>query len=205
MWCCFSLPDGLSAPLDPLDRPDAAPLSRPPPPRPLPPEDVSRRRESRGALIAVVRDEQLAFYVSERMKNEVDRQAEAADLTRSEYLYRLVADALEREASDEFAQEIDAEARIQELIQIAADQMTQATEEMRDMNAKAGAYAAANFELLKTDHKDAVRRDALSTGSRRLRQDLDVVADDLGGDDQRPAQGRESTADDSDSPGDPFS
>lgn len=153
----------------------------------------------------MARDEQLAFYVSEAMKNEVDRQADAADLTRSEFLFQTVADALERDAADEFAQEIDAEARIRELIEIATDEMTQATEEIRDMNAKAGAYAAANFELLKADHKDAVRRDALSTGSRRLRQDLDVVADDLDGDDQRPAQDRESDADDSgDNPGDPF-
>jgi metal-responsive CopG/Arc/MetJ family transcriptional regulator len=139
-----------------------------------------------------VRDEQIAFYVSEKMKRELDRLADAEGVSRSEYVYRLVADALERDAADDFAAEIDAEARIRELIEIATDEMTQATAEMREMNAKAGAYAAANFELLKQDHPDARRRDALRTGARRLRQDLDVVADDLGGSAEDDAESPES-------------
>lgn len=146
----------------------------------------------------MARDQQIAFYVSEELQREIDRLVEAHDSidSRSEYIYQLVADAVEREAANDFADEIDAEARIRELIQTATDEMTQATAEMRDMNAKAGAYAAANFELLKSDYKDAVRRDALRTGSRRLRQDLDVVADDLAGDDENAAEGSQSEASD---------
>lgn len=149
----------------------------------------------------MARDEQISIYVTEELKREIDRLAEADDVSRSEYLFQLLADAVEREAADDFAQEINAEARIRELIEIATDEMTQATEEMRDMQAKAGAYAAANFELMKSDHKDAMRRDALRTGARRLRQDLDVVADDL---DSGGAERRESDEDTSSDSSDPF-
>lgn len=50
---------------------------------------------------------------------------------------------------------------------------------MRELNAKTGAYAAANFELLKHDHKDALRRDALQVGAQRMRDDLDQTLTDL--------------------------
>ena len=153
----------------------------------------------------MARDEQISIYVTEELKREIDRLAEADDVSRSEYLFQLLADAVEREAADDFAQEINAEARIRELIEIATDEMTQATEEMRDMQAKAGAYAAANFELMKSDHKDAMRRDALRTGARRLRQDLDVVADDLdSGGAERASERRESDEDTGSDSSDPF-
>jgi replicative DNA helicase len=128
------------------------------------------------------RTNELAFYATDATKREVDRRAEAEDLSRSDYLNQLVVRHLQQDDADDFADEVHAEDRIRELIQIATDEMQQATAEMRDLNAKTGAYAAANFELLKTDYEDAARRDALSTGSRRMRQDLDVVAGELDSD-----------------------
>jgi hypothetical protein len=85
------------------------------------------------------------------------------------------------EAEDALASEVHAEERIQELTTIAVDEIRETATEMRELNAKTGAYAAANFELLKGDYKDATRRDALATGSRRMRADLDAVQDQLGG------------------------
>lgn len=123
------------------------------------------------------RTNELSFYADDATKRELDRRADAEGVSRSNYLNRLVVRHLQQDDADDFAEEVHAEDRIRELIQIATDEMQQATAEMRDLNAKTGAYAAANFELLKTDFKDAARRDALSTGSRRMRRDLVVAAE----------------------------
>ena len=141
------------------------------------------------------RTNELSFYATDATKREIDRRAEAEDLSRSDFLNQLVVRYLQQDDADDFADEVHAEDRIRELIQIATDEMQQATAEMRDLNAKAGAYAAANFELLKTDHKDATRRDALSTGSRRMRKDLDVVAGELGSETHAGDTPSESTPD----------
>lgn len=144
------------------------------------------------------RENSLVAYVSEELKEEVKQRARDENETVSEYLNQLIRRQLQMEAEDAIASEVHAEERIRELTTIAVDEMREATVEMRDLNAKTGAYAAANFELLKSDYKDATRRDALSTGSRRMRKDLDVVADDLDGgaetDDTRRESGAESSA-----------
>lgn len=214
--CCFILPDGLSAPPDRLDRSDRRPnlpctircldlektyltirqdCSRDraaPPPRP--PEDASRRWPVEGVL-SVPRDTQITVYVDDEMKARLDERVEDSSETISSYANRAIEQRLQAEADDDFAREVRAEERIRELVSVATDEVKQATAEMRDLNAKTGAYAAANFELLKDGHKDAMRRDALSTGSRRMRKDLDVVQNELGGDAETSDTRRESGAD----------
>jgi predicted transcriptional regulator len=152
----------------------------------------------------VARDTQITVYVDDEMKERLDERVEDSNETISSYANKAIDQRLQAEANDELAREVRAEERIRELVSIATDEMKQATEEMRDLNAKTGAYAAANFELLKSDYKDATRRDALSTGSRRMRTDLDVVQDELGNgvetDDTRPEpDANVSTADGGDS------
>lgn len=127
------------------------------------------------------RENSLVAYVSEDLKQEVKQRAEDEDETVSEYLNRIIRRQLQVEAEDAIASEVHAEERIRELTTIAVDEIRETAAEMRDLNAKTGAYAAANFELLKSDYKDAIRRDALATGSRRMRTDLDVVQDQLDG------------------------
>lgn len=125
------------------------------------------------------RDNQITVYVSDEMKDRLDERTEDSDETISGFANRALEQRLQAEADDELAREVRADERIRELVSIATDEIQQATEEMRDLNAKTGAYAAANFELLKEDRKDAMRRDALATGSRRMRTDLDVVQEYL--------------------------
>lgn len=127
------------------------------------------------------RENPLVAYVSEELKQEVQQRAQDEGETTSEYLNRIIRRQLQMEAEDAIASEVHAEERIRELTTIAVDEIRETAAEMRDLNAKTGAYAAANFELLKGDYKDAIRRDALSTGSRRMRADLDVVQDQLDG------------------------
>jgi hypothetical protein len=126
-----------------------------------------------------MRDNKLTFYVEDETKAELEARADDADQSISTYLRDMTLGHLRREAQDELASEVRAEERIQELISTGVERMERTAEQMADMQAKAGVYAAANFELMKTDHKDAQRRDALSTGARRLRQDVDAVHAEL--------------------------
>lgn len=149
------------------------------------------------------RENSLIAYVSEDLKREVKQRADDEDETVSEYLNRIIRRQLQMEAEDALASEVHAEERIRELTTIAVDEIRETATEMRELNAKTGAYAAANFELLKGDYKDATRRDALATGSRRMRTDLDAVQDQLGGaaeSDGAPPEpaGEESASDDGD-------
>jgi hypothetical protein len=198
--CCFILPDGRSAPLSRLDcthRPPNLPCAilfrdleatyhdtaqnRPrdcSATAPQPYEDVSRRWPVEGGL-SVPRDNQITVYVTDEMKDRLDERTEDSDETISGFANRALEQRLQAEADDELAREVRADERIRELVSVAADEIQQATEEMRDLNAKTGAYAAANFELLKEGRKDAMRRDALATGSRRMRTDLDIVQENL--------------------------
>ncbi|WP_049904058.1 hypothetical protein [Halococcus agarilyticus] len=144
------------------------------------------------------RDNEIATYVSDETKAELDRRAEVEGISRSQYLNDLIHREFQRDEQERAASELRAEQRIRALMNEAADEIRQASEEMREMNAKAGAYAAANFELLKRDHTDGVRRDALETGSRRLRQDLDDTHADLDGVAENADADRESSGSDDD-------
>jgi len=143
-------------------------------------------------------DNEIATYVSDEAKAELDRRADVEGISRSQYLNDLIHREFQRDEQERAASELRAEQRIRALMTEAADEIRQASEEMREMNAKAGAYAAANFELLKRDHTDGVRRDALETGSRRLRQDLDDAHADLDAIAENADADRESSVSDDD-------
>lgn len=146
----------------------------------------------------MTRDRKITFYVTEETGEKLDREADAADETLSGYVNDVVQDHLRRKATDELEDHVHAEDRIRALTAEASDEVRQATREIADMNAKMGAYAVATFELLKDDHKDARRREALSTGARRLREDLDTTLADFDGGAENGDTRRESGGDDDD-------
>jgi hypothetical protein len=125
------------------------------------------------------RTEQVTIYVTEERKTELEQRADDQDDSLSGIINGMIDQQLQQDAQDAIASEARAEERIQELIQVGTEEMTDIAREIRDMNAKFGAYSIANFELMKHDHTDHVRKQALSTGARRIRQDLDVVTDEL--------------------------
>lgn len=125
------------------------------------------------------RDQAINTYVSETTKKEVQERAREQDKSVSTYVADLIRHEMQREATDNLSSEIRAEERLEELIALGKDEMRETAREIAEMHAKTGTYAAANFELLKRDHKDALRRDALSTGSRRVREPLDETLADL--------------------------
>lgn len=125
------------------------------------------------------RTEQITVYVTEERKVELEQRAADEDESVSGIINDMIARQLQQEAQDAIASEVRAEERIQELMTLGKEEMIEVAREIRDMNAKFGTYAVANFELMKQDHTAYERKEALRTGARRLRQDLDTVAEDL--------------------------
>jgi hypothetical protein len=128
------------------------------------------------------RTEQITIYVTEERKTELEQRANDEDDSLSGVINGMIDTQLQQDAQDAIASETRAEDRLQELINVGTEEMANIAREIRDMNAKYGAYAIANFELMKHDHTDHVRKQALSTGARRIRQDLDVVTQELAAD-----------------------
>lgn len=140
---------------------------------------MSSAGEKPGCLSMAKRDQAINTYVSQTTKSEVQERARQADKSVSTYVADLLRREMQREAADNLAAETRAEERLEELVELGKDEMRQVARDIADMHAKTGTYAAANFELLKHNHKDAIRRDALGTASRRIREPLDETLANL--------------------------
>lgn len=117
------------------------------------------------------------MYVSAEEKKHLETEADEAGETLSSYCYKLMQQQREREGLDKAATDLNAEERIERTIAEATDTFEEIAGDIRDMNARAGAYSVANFELLKENYPDARRREVLQTGARRLRYPLEEHAD----------------------------
>jgi hypothetical protein len=145
------------------------------------------------------RDNQITLYVSDDTQAELQRRAREEGMDVSPFIDLLIRRYFQMEAEEQIATEARAAERLEELVALGKDELRELTREIADMNAKMGAYAAANFELAKQDHEDAMRRDALATGAERIRKDVSVVQDELNDaddDSARPADARSEFADD---------
>jgi hypothetical protein len=137
----------------------------------------------------------LSIYVSDAKMARLEREADDADMSLSAYASTLIDRQWQREDTDEAAQELGAEEKVEQIVADAKDELVgiardveQRNEDVADMTARAGSYSIANFELLKDEFDPAEARKAqtLLTGSRRLREpleehpdrDLDVDPDD---------------------------
>ena len=123
------------------------------------------------------RDELISVYVSESEKKELQAEADAEGESLSSYLYKLMQAERERRGLEKAAVEASAEERIKALIAEGVERMEEIAEDTKDINARAGAYSVANFELLKENYPDSRRQEVLATGSRRLRIPLEDHAD----------------------------
>lgn len=117
------------------------------------------------------------MYVSAEEKKHLETEADEAGETLSSYCYKLMQAQREREGLDKAATDLNAEERMLRLLADGEERLEEIAEEIKDINARAGAYSVANFELLKQDYPDAKRRDVLETGARRLRYPLEEHAD----------------------------
>lgn len=123
------------------------------------------------------RTHQITIYVTAERKTELQQRADDRDDSVSGVINDMIERQLQHEAQDVIASETRAEERIQELVSLGVEEMAATAAEIRDMNAKFGTYAIANFEMLKRDHSAHVRKTALTTGARRIRQDLDTITE----------------------------
>jgi hypothetical protein len=128
----------------------------------------------------MARDNQLTIYVEDDIKQELERNADEEDQTISTYAANLLERQLQADATDQIEREQNAEERLNELIALGKDELTQMgteiadlQQDIRELHAKTGVYAVANWEVLKQSVGDDERRAALSTGSQRLRDDRD--------------------------------
>lgn len=128
----------------------------------------------------MARDNQLTIYVEDDLKQELERNSDEEDQTVSTYAANLLERQLQADATDQIEREQNAEERLNELIALGKDELTQMgteiadlQQDIRELHAKTGVYAVANWEVLKQSVDDDERRAALSTGSHRLRDDRD--------------------------------
>lgn len=143
----------------------------------------------------------LTLHIDPETKRALRERADAEERSMSDLARRAIHDYLEGERAAEIGAQTLVEERIEELVSIGIDELTQTAQQIADMNAKMGVYSVANFELIKQNHPDAMRRDALSTGSRRLRDSLNgEILADLAGPPADPADGTAAADADDDDP-----
>ena len=128
-----------------------------------------------GEIMTAKRTERVAFYTDAETKRQLEKDADRDDKTLSTHLHDLVQREQQRDTTEQRYRELNAEERLESLI---AD--------IKDIQARAGVYSVANWELLKQEHPDALRQKALSTASRRLRDPDAPAADSEGADKSDP-------------------
>ncbi|MCL7417449.1 MAG: hypothetical protein M8354_06380 [Halalkalicoccus sp.] len=121
----------------------------------------------------MTRDTVISVYVSESEKNHLKSEADDEGETLSSYVYKLAQAERKRRGVEKAATDLSAEERIEALIAEATDTLEEIAQDTKDLNARAGAYSVANFELLKQNYPDVRRKEVLQTGSRRLRYPLE--------------------------------
>jgi transposase-like protein len=137
------------------------------------------------------KSEKIATYVDESQKKAIKSAADRNDMTMAAWMRQAAERQLRAERQDEIVENTKAEQRIERLIDQATTEIAQAAEGMHELQAKTGVYTIANFELLKTGFSDPKRQQALSTGSQRLRDDLEALGLDVPEPEPQPADDRD--------------
>jgi len=121
--------------------------------------------------------ETLSIYCDRQIKDKLEERAEEENRPMS----RVAEDILkENLLVEDRAKEIGVEQRVENIVAEAKDSLREIPESIKDIQAKQGVYTIALWELLKHQGQssDTKRVEALSTGSKRLRKDLEEVYGD---------------------------
>jgi predicted DNA-binding protein len=142
-------------------------------------------------LVAMRNRKTVSLYVEEADKSRIERESEQAGLSQSEYIKSILRQHWNEQDTDEAADKMDAEEKIERAANQALREIEDATrhteqrvDALADIVARSGSYSVANFELLKHQHgpPEGTKTDALQVGSRRLRAPLSDHPDLLDGD-----------------------
>lgn len=118
--------------------------------------------------------ETLSIYVDSRIKEKLEERAEDENRSMSREAEEILKEKL---LVEERTQEIGVEQRIENMVAEAKHELRELPNALREIQAKQGVYTIALWELLKYsgESSDTKRKKALSTGSRRLRNDLQAI------------------------------
>lgn len=137
-------------------------------------------------------DQRIAGYVSEQTKQDLEQRADHEDISVSALIRRYVQRGLRQDAEGDVAAEARAAEHLQQVLDDGLREFHTIARQIQDLNAKNGAYSAANFELIKQGVADAQRKKALQTGARRMQAD-DPIGDALDKDDTTEADTDDDT------------
>jgi len=124
-------------------------------------------------LVAMRNRKTVSLYVEEADKSRIEREAEQAGLSQSEYIKSILRQHWNQQDTDEAADKMDAEEKIERVANQALREIEDATrhteqrvDALADMVARSGSYSIANFELLKHQHAppEGTTTDALQVG-----------------------------------------
>ena len=110
-------------------------------------------------LVAMRNRKTVSLYVEEADKSRIEREAEQAGLSQSEYIKSILRQHWNQRDTDEAADKMDAEEKIERVANQALREIEDATrhteqrvDALADIVARSGSYSVANFELLKHQH-----------------------------------------------------
>lgn len=114
------------------------------------------------------RDKKLSVYVTEQRKEEIRRRADSEDMTISSYLNQLIQRQLVAEEQNEISAQTQAVEQLQKTIDQGTRQLRDVATDIKNIQARTGTYAVANFELLKEDYPESRINEATTKGSQIL-------------------------------------
>lgn len=121
----------------------------------------------------------ISSYVEDDLNEEIERLAEEADQSKSEFIAETLRNRVHQENIDEVNHETHAERRIEELVGQARDEVTGATDDLQNYLAVIGVHSIGTWELLKEEHGEVARQQALNKGAERLREDFEQLGIDI--------------------------
>ncbi|WP_435362309.1 ribbon-helix-helix protein, CopG family [Haloarchaeobius sp. DFWS5] len=117
------------------------------------------------------RDNQINVYLDSDLYREIEARADESGQSRSGYIADVLEAHVQNDLTSEVSHETAVERRIEELVAHATEEVTDATGGLEEAILKTGVYSVAAWELVKGDHGEVARQQAVEAGRRRLREE----------------------------------
>jgi hypothetical protein len=161
------------------------------------------------------RNKRVQAYVTKAVQTELDKLAEQNDMTRSEYMARVLEKEVHEQQMGEISEQQNLEQRLEALIANRLDETDEAVASQAETTALGAVYSIALWKLINDTFGPQERKEALETARNRLTDDLvrmgidpDALVDEPDTDHRQRNQTQTRQSDDSDdeySPGWDFS
>lgn len=125
----------------------------------------------------MTRDNRISIYINDQTEKEVKRNADEADMAVSAYINKLIQRQLRQERENEVSSQSRAVENIQRQIDEGTRQLRDVADDVKDTNAKTGAYAVAAFDLIEREYSDKVVDNALKRGAATVHENEKRLAE----------------------------